>query len=478
MSFWILVLLVSLAGLLWSSCSRKLPPGPMGLPVIGNLHMLRDLPHRSLHRLSKKYGSIMFIRLGLVPAVVVSSPQAAELFLKTYDEVFASRANAQAVECLFYGNNSLVFLHYGPYWRNIRKICTLELLTNLKVEYFSPMRKEEVSNLVKSLRVTAKAQTVVDLSFMVQSLMEDMTFLMLFGSKDDRFDFKPVVQETLRLTGTFNVADYGLNHRFKTTSKVLGKYLEEIIEEHVRDARETRATKNTVFIQVMLSLMESQKHGLDRENVKAIMVDMLAAAMDTSSTVIEWAFSELMRHPRVMNRVQEELQNVVGNRLVDETDFSKLSYLDMVVKETLRLHPASPLTVPHESTEEIMIDGYLIPKKSKILINIFAIGRDPNAWSENTEAFYPERFIGTNIDLRGREFQLIPFGSGRRSCPGIQMGLTVVRLVLAQLLHCFNWELPEGTFPKNLYMSERFGQTVPRANHLVLIPTSRNAVNE
>ncbi|KAF6165964.1 hypothetical protein GIB67_012861 [Kingdonia uniflora] len=466
MSFWILVLAI-LAGLLWSSLrgkhtgSRRLPPGPMGLPVIGNLYKLGDLPHRSLHRLSKKYGSIMFMRLGLVPTVVVSSPQAAELFLKTHDDVFASRPNAQAAECLAYGNKGLAFSRYGPYWRNIRKICILELLTNHKVEYFSAMRKEEVSNLVKSLRVAAKAQTVVDLSFMVRSVIEDMTFLMLFGRKDDRFDFKP-----------------GLNRRFKTTSKVLDKYLEEIIEEHVRDARETRATKNIDFIQVMLSLMESQNDSLDRENVKAIILDVLLAAIDTSSTVIEWTFSELMRHPRVMNHVQEELQNVVGNRLVDESDFSKLSYLDMVVKETMRLHPVAPLLIPHESTEEIMIDGYLIPKKSRIIINIFAIGRDPNAWSENTEEFYPERFIGTNIDFRGRDFQLIPFGSGRRSCPGMQMGLAVVRLVLAQLLHCFNWELPEGTSPKNLDMSEKFGLAVPRANHLLLIPTSRNAVNE
>ncbi|KAF6150761.1 hypothetical protein GIB67_020844 [Kingdonia uniflora] len=161
-------------GLLWSSLrgkhngSRRLPPGPMGLPVI-------------------------------VPAVLVSSPQAAELFLKTHEDVFASHPNAQAAECLSYGNKGLAFSHYGPYWLNIRKICTLEFLTNLKVEYFIPMRKGEVSNLVRSLRVTAKVQTVVNLGFMVQSVIEDMTFRMLFGGKDDRFYFKPLIQETIRL---------------------------------------------------------------------------------------------------------------------------------------------------------------------------------------------------------------------------------------------------------------------------------------
>ncbi|KAF6150760.1 hypothetical protein GIB67_020843 [Kingdonia uniflora] len=149
----------------------------------------------------------------------------------------------------------------------------------------------------------------------------------------------------------------------------------------------------------------------------------------------------------------------------------------MIVKETMRLHLVALLLIPHESTEEIMIDGYLIPKNSRIIINIFAIGRDPNAWLKNIGEFYPERFIGTNIDLRGRDFQLISFGSGRRSCPGMQMGLAVVRLVLAQLLQCSNWELLEGTSPKNLDMNEKFGLAVPRANHLLLIPTFRNAVN-
>ncbi|KAK9288795.1 hypothetical protein L1049_017260 [Liquidambar formosana] len=158
--------------------------------------------------------------------------------------------------------------------------------------------------------------------------------------------------------------------------------------------------------------------------------------------------------------------------MVEETDLEKLEYLDMVVKETLRLHPVAPLLLPHESMEDCTINGFHIPKKSRILINARAIGRDPNAWTDANK-FLPERFVGNDIDIRGRNFQLIPFGSGRRGCPGLQLGLTVVRLVVAHLVHCFDWELPNDMLPTELDMTEEFGITIPRAKHLLAIPTYR-----
>lgn len=200
---------------------------------------------------------------------------------------------------------------------------------------------------------------------------------------------------------------------------------------------------------------------------------MLAAGMDTSSTAIEWALSDMFKHPQVLKKVQEELERVVGlERLVEESDLANLDYFDMVVKESMRLHPVAPLLIPHEAMEDCMVNGFHIPKKSRVIINVWAIGRDPEAWP-NPQEFNPERFVGTNIDVRGRDFQLLPFGSGRRGCPGLQLGLTVVRLVLAQLVHCFDWELPDGMDPSNLDMSEKFSLVVPRANHLLAIPTYR-----
>jgi cytochrome P450 len=200
---------------------------------------------------------------------------------------------------------------------------------------------------------------------------------------------------------------------------------------------------------------------------------MLAAAMDTSATAIEWVLSELMKHPRVMKKIQKELEDVVGlERMVEESDLDGLEYMEMVVKESLRLHPVAPLLLPHEAMEDCMINGFHIPKKSRVIINAWAIGRDPSVWSD-AENFFPERFVGSDIDVRGRDFQLIPFGSGRRVCPGMQLGLTVVRLVVAQLVHCFDWELPNNMQPTELDMTEEFGIVTPRANHLLAIPTYR-----
>jgi cytochrome P450 len=218
---------------------------------------------------------------------------------------------------------------------------------------------------------------------------------------------------------------------------------------------------------------------IDRTNVKAILLDMIVAAIDTSATTIEWILSELLRHPRVMKILQDEIQNVVGNkRMVEEKDLRKFNYLDMVIDETLRLYPAAPLLVPRESRESITIDGYFIKEKTRVIVNAWAMGRDHNVWSENAEEFYPERFIDKKINYFGQEFESIPFGSGRRSCPGYKLGLITIKLVVAQLVHCFNWQLPYNINPSDLNMEEKFGLTIPRAQQLQAIPSYRLDVVE
>lgn len=195
--------------------------------------------------------------------------------------------------------------------------------------------------------------------------------------------------------------------------------------------------------------------------------------MDTSATAIEWTMSELLKNPRVIKKVQMELETVVGmKKKVEESDLENLKYLDMVIKESLRLHPVAPLLIPHHAVEDCMVGEFFIPKNSRVIVNAWAVMRDPSAWTE-PEKFWPERFEGSNIDLRGRDFQLIPFGSGRRGCPGLQLGLTMIRLVVAQLVHCFDWKLPNHMLPTDLDMTEEFGLTMPRAKHLVAIPTYR-----
>ncbi|KAL0292784.1 UNVERIFIED_CONTAM: cytochrome [Sesamum angustifolium] len=200
--------------------------------------------------------------------------------------------------------------------------------------------------------------------------------------------------------------------------------------------------------------------------------DMLIAGMDTSAAAVEWALSEVIRHSAVTKKLQRELEEVVGlNQTVNESHLSSLKYLDYVVRESMRLHPVGPLLI-HEGMEDCEVDGFHIQKKSRVLVNVWAIGRDPDAWMD-PETFSPERFLGSNVDVRGRDFQLIPFGTGRRGCPGLQLGLTIVQLMVAQLVHCFDWELPDGTQPGELDMSENFGLVTTRAKHLMAIPKYR-----
>ncbi|XP_020236943.1 cytochrome P450 CYP736A12 [Cajanus cajan] len=468
--------------------AKKLPPGPKGLPILGSLLKLGPNPHLDLYQLAQKYGPIMYLRLGFVPTIVVSSPQAAEQFLKTHDVVFASRPPHESAKYISWEQRNLSFSEYGSYWRNMRKMCTLELLSQTKINSFKHTREEELDLLIKLVREAASDGAVVDLSAKVATLSADIACRMVFGKKYmdrdlDEKGFKAVMQEGMHLAATPNIGDYipyigkldlqGLVRRMKAVHKIFDDFFEKIIDEHMQSEKGEDNMKD--FVDVMLGFVGTveSEYRIDRPNIKAIMLDMLAGSMDTSATAIEWTLSELLKNPRVMKKVQMELETVVGmKRKVEESDLDKLQYLDMIVKESMRVHPVAPLLIPHQSTEDCMVGDFFIPKKSRVIVNAWAVMRDPSVWSE-ADKFLPERFEGSNIDVRGRDFQLIPFGSGRRGCPGLQLGLTVVRLTVAQLVHCFDWKLPNDMLPADLDMTDTFGLTMPRANPLLVIPTYR-----
>ncbi|KAK6921150.1 Cytochrome P450 [Dillenia turbinata] len=475
-----------------------LPPGPQALPLIGNLHTLGNLPHQTLCHLSKQFGSIMSIRLGQVLTIVVSSPQAAELFLKTHDLVFASRPKLQAANSLSYGRKNVAFADYGPYWREIKKLCTIELLSTLKIESFAMVRREEVGSLVQSLKVAAEAEMVVNLSTKVMALVEDISYRMLFGRRlEECSELNHAVEEASTLLGTFNLGDVlplfglldlqGINRRTKAARNVMDKILEQIIDEHATNASKNQEKQHTDFTDVMLSIMnetvldnnntshgEDQSRHFDRDNIKAIAFEMLIGGSETTTTAIEWTLSELIKNPKVMTKLQQELENVIGlGKMVHESDLTRCDYLDMVIKESFRLHPVGPFLIPRESVEDITINGHFIPKKSRVMINTWAIGRDEDTWYTKVHEFFPERFANSTIDVRGRHFELLPFGSGRRMCPGIHMAMVTINLVVAQLVHCFHWELPDGVLATNLDMTEKFGLSVRRATELYARPTFR-----
>lgn len=284
-----LALVYVLQSWLWRGKKKRLlPPGPRGFPIFGSLNLLGEFPYKDLHKLAQKYGDIMHMRLGLVSTIVVSSPQAAELFLKTHDLVFASRPPHEGAKHISYGQKNLSFSEYGSYWRDMRKMCTLELLSNHKINSFQEMRREEVALLIESIK-EAEATSYkepVDLSAKVSSLSANMTCMMVFGKKyaDEEFDdkgFKSVIQEGMQLAAAPNLGDYipciapldlqGFTKSMKAVSKVFDDFFEKIIEEHLQ-SRDEEKTKD--FVDVMLGFMGSQEseYRIERSNIKAIML--------------------------------------------------------------------------------------------------------------------------------------------------------------------------------------------------------------
>nr|GMC93238.1 cytochrome P450 CYP736A12-like [Ipomoea batatas] len=486
--FWIALAVFAAVSIFLKKKSKRLPPGPKAVPILGHLHLIGKDPHHDFQKLSKIYGPIMYLRFGFVDNIIVSSPQAAQQFLKTHDLNFASRPPQEAPKYISYDQKDLAWSEYGPYWRNMRKLCTLELLSNLKIASFQSMRREELCLLVESFKQAALDGAAVDLSSKVSSMSSNMSCRMVFGKRYEDKDlgdkgFKAVIDEIQYLAAVPNLGDYfpylgkldfqGLTRRMKAVAKLCDEFFEKIIDEReqAENNGDTKGTKD--FVDTMLEIMKSGETPFEftREHVKSTMLDMLVTSMDTSSSVIDWTMSELFRHPKVMEKVKEEIERHVGsNRMVEEEDLESLEYLAMVIKESLRIHPVAPLLLPHAAIEDCVIDGFHIPKKARIWVNYWAIGRDPNVWSD-PEKFTPERFKGSQIDYRGRDFEFIPFGSGRRSCPGLQLGVTVVRLVVANLVHCFDWALPNGMLPDDLDMTEELGAVVRRAKNLIAVPT-------
>ncbi|KDP30978.1 hypothetical protein JCGZ_11354 [Jatropha curcas] len=461
----------------------NLPPGPKKLPIVGNLHQLGNMPHISLYRLSRKYGPILFLQLGEIPTVVVSSAKLAKEALKTHDLVLSSRPQLYSAKYLFYGCTDIAFSPHGAYWRNIRKVCVLELLSAKRVQSFGYVREEEVARLVR--RIGESYPQPTNLSKMIGLYANDVLCRAALGrdfsggGEYDRNDFEKMLNDYQDLLGGFSLGDYfpsmefvhsltGMKSKLINTFRRFDRFFDSVIAEHSNSEGKTEEKKDLVDV-----LLDIQKNGssssdlpITMDNVKAVILDMFAAGTDTTFIILDWAMTELMMNPRVMEKAQKEVRSIVGVRtVVQESDLHQLQYMKVVIKEVFRLHPPVPVLVPRESLEDVVIDGYDIPARTRIYINGWAIARDQEIW-ENPEIFEPERFMDSTIDYKGQDFEFIPFGAGRRICPGIAFGSAVVELALAQLLHSFDWELPAGVKATDIDNTEAFGISVHRTVHL------------
>ncbi|PON94055.1 Cytochrome P450, E-class, group I [Trema orientale] len=472
-----------------NSSTPKLPPGPWKLPVIGNLHQLIGyLPHHRLRDLANKYGPLMHLQLGEVPLVVISSPETAKEIMKTHDVNFAQRPFLLIANK--YHSKDIVFSLYGDYWRMLRKICNEELLSPKRVQSFRSIREEEVSNLIGYLR--SKKGSPINLSERLFSMTYVITARAAFGKKcKDQEAFISTVNEVLKIAAGFSASEVfpsqkwllwisGLGPKLEKCVQRVDQTLDNIIDQHNADrAATSKAEKGNAdcLLDVLMNLQDKDELSfpLETENIKAVILDVFIGGSETSSTVVEWAMLEMLKNPRVMEKAQAEVRQAFGRHgNVDEAGLHELKFLKLVIKETLRLHPPGPFLIPRESKESCVINGYYIPAKTKVIVNGWAIGRDPRYWAE-AEKFYPERFTNSSVDFRGTSFEYIPFGGGRRICPGISFAIADIELPIAQLLFHFDWKLPSGINHKTLDMTESFGMTVRRKIDLYLIPVPWNS---
>ncbi|XP_059668462.1 cytochrome P450 93A3-like [Cornus florida] len=478
-----------------------LPPSPLALPIIGHLHLLAPIPHQALHKLSARYGPLIHIFLGSVPSVVASSPEMAKEFLKTHEASFSNRPQIAAVDYLTYGSQDFSFAPYGPYWKFMKKLCMSQLLGGRTLDLLSPVRRDELTHFMKLMLKKAKAGEAVDVGGELIRVTNNVISRMVMRERcsekeHEAGEVRKLIHEIAELTGKFNLSDFiwfcknldlqGFGKRVKDIRDRFDGMMERIIGEH-EEARRSRkesvegagdAVKDVLDLLLDILEDENSEMKLTRENIKAFILDIFAAGTDTSAITTEWGLAELINHPNVMEKAIQEIDCVVGkSRLVEESDIPNLPYLQAIVKETLRLHPTGPLIV-RESSEDCTIGDYKIPAKTRLFVNVWALGRDPNHW-ENPLEFHPERFVddqegsGKNqLDVRGQHFHLLPFGSGRRGCPGTSLALQVVQTSLATMIQCFEWKVGDGG-NGTVDMEEGPGLTLPRAHPLVCTPVAR-----
>ncbi|EXC07355.1 Cytochrome P450 82C4 [Morus notabilis] len=444
----------------------KLPPEPSGAwPLIGHLLLLRKPKplHITLGNIADEYGPLFTIKLGVHRVLVVSRWDMAKECLATNDRVFANRPKSSlALEILGYDFTMMGFSFYGPYWRQVRKIAITELLSTNRVEMLKHAREYEVSSAIKEIHDlwinNNKTEVLVDMKRWFSDINTNVILRMLVGKPfvvrgpdsslpavkaDENERCRKAMRDFFNLAGDFPIGEAlpllrfldldGKEKAMKRTAKVLDDFAQDWLDEH----------------------KEKRRSGDYHDQVEKDFMTTMLSVLD---------HHEEIRSPYGSDKI------IKATCLANESDIKNLPYLHSIIKETLRLYPAGPLLIPYESMEDCTVGGYHIPAGTRVLINVSKIQRDPHVWPD-PDKFLPERFLTSakNCDVRGQNFELIPFGSGRRICPGVTLGLQVMLLTLANLLQGFDIATP---LDEPLDVSETSGMTNLKAGQLdvLLIP--------
>ncbi|KAL9830133.1 Cytochrome P450 71B22 [Arabidopsis thaliana] len=373
----------------------------------------------------------------------------------------------------------------------MRKLAMLELFSSKKLKAFRYIREEESELLVKKVTESAQTQTLVDLRKALFSYTASIVCRLAFGQNFHECDFvdmdkvEELVLDSETNLGSFAFIDFfpaglgwaidrisGQHSRLHKAFARLSNFFQHVIDDHLKPGQ---SEDHSDIVGVMLEMINKEsKVGsfkVTYDHLKGVMSDVFLAGVNAGAITMIWALTELTRHPRVMKKLQQEIREILGDNKekITEQDLEKVHYLKLVIQETFRLHPPAPLLLPRETMSDVKIQGYNIPKNTMIEINTYAIGRDPNCWT-NPNEFIPERFVDSPIDYKGQHFELLPFGGGRRICPGMATGMTIVELGLLNVLYFFDWSLPYGMAIADINMEEAGAFVIAKKVPLELVP--------
>ncbi|XP_058750870.1 geraniol 8-hydroxylase-like [Vicia villosa] len=478
---------------LLSKCTKnnsnmiKLPPGPAPLPFIGNLHQLGKKPQKSLAKLAQIHGPLMSLKLGQVTTIVASSPYMAKQILQTHDHALSNRIILNAITVYDHHKYNMAFLPIAPLWRDLRKIFNNELFSNKTLDASKGIRFEKLKEFLNDINQSSLVNEAVNIGNMafktaINLLSNTIFSLDLVQSTDSAGDFKELVVNILEESGKPNIADlfpalnmfdFDLQGIKRRNAVYAGKIL-DIFQRLVNERLKVREVQgfdtNNDMLSNLLNIAQDNSQEMSIAKIPHVSLTLFVAGTDTISSNLEWAMTELLKNEKIMAKAKQELEQIIGKgKPVEESDIGNLPYLQAIIKETFRLHPSVPFLIPRKANQNVKIDGYTIPKDAQIWVNVWAIGRNSSSW-EDANMFLPERFLTSKIDAKGHNFELLPFGAGRRICPGIPLASKMLPLMLGSLINCFNWKLEDGMKVEDMNMEDKFGITLPKAQPLRVIP--------
>ncbi|KAJ0476001.1 putative N-methylcoclaurine 3'-monooxygenase [Helianthus annuus] len=459
------------------------PPGPYSWPVLGNLaHMLKG-PHVYFTELARSYGPLCSVKLGTHLFVIGSSPMAATEIMKAHDRLPTYRWVPKAGQDGLQDYSLIWATECTDHWKLLRSLCRTELFSAKGLDSQSILREKNVDKMVEFLNnKQGKVVNIREVAFattvnILGNICFSEDFVGLEGDEKESRGLKRALYRLMKLGTTPNVADFypifeGLDPQGlkKKTSEVMNEAFSvwgHVIKERrvKREYQKGSDLDERDFLDTML------RCGFSDLQINQLAVELFSGGTHSTASTIEWALAELIKNKEAMFMLRNELDKEIGSTTcIKESQVSQLPYLHACVKETLRLHPPAPLLHPQAILEGSKIMNYNVPKNSQLIINVWAMGRDPSLW-EDPVSFKPERFCDSSVDFKGQDFKFLPFGVGRRMCPGYPYAIKQIHLMLASLVRNFDWFLPNNMEDlSKLDMTENFGIISQRKKPLMVIP--------